>query len=103
MAGFSYFPHTDDDIRVMLERVGVHSLDDLYSDVPADFIYKGEYDLPAAMSEQEVRDFFEGLGKKNTQLVTSAFAAGLLTAATGRDVSIVSAIPMMAEYGIKIV
>ena len=68
MAGFSYFPHTDDDIRVMLERVGVRSLDDLYSDVPADFIYKGEYDLPAAMSEQEVRDFFEGLGKKNTQL-----------------------------------
>jgi glycine dehydrogenase subunit 1 len=68
MAGFSYFPHTDDDIRVMLERVGVRSLDDLYSDVPADFIYKGEYDLPAAMSEQEVRDFFEELGKKNTQL-----------------------------------
>ncbi|MBQ1455382.1 MAG: phosphoglycerate dehydrogenase [Thermoguttaceae bacterium] len=43
------------------------------------------------------------IGKKNTQLVTSAFAAGLLTAATGSDVSIVSAIPMMAEYGIKIV
>ena len=52
----------------MLARIGVASLDDLYSDVPEDFQYKGEYDLPAAMSEQEVRAFFEGLGRKNVQL-----------------------------------
>jgi len=68
MAGFAYFPHTEEDIRVMLERIGVRSLDELYSDVPADFIYKGQYGLPAAMSEQQVRDFFDGLGRKNTQL-----------------------------------
>ena len=58
MGSFAYFPHTDDDIRVMLERIGLGSLDELYSDVPSDFIYKGEYDLPDAMSEQQVRDFF---------------------------------------------
>ena len=52
----------------MLERIGVSSLDDLYSDVPADYIYKGEYDLPAAMSEQEVRDHFAGLAAKNRRL-----------------------------------
>ncbi len=52
----------------MLERIGVGSLDDLYSDVPADFIYKGEYDLPDAMSEQQVRDFFQGLAAKNSSL-----------------------------------
>ena len=68
MAGFAYFPHTDEDIRVMLERIGARSLDDLYSDVPADFVYNKEYDLPEALSEQEVRDFFEKLGKRNTQL-----------------------------------
>ncbi len=50
MAGFAYFPHTDEDIRVMLERIGVRSLDDLYSDVPADFVYNKEYDLPDALS-----------------------------------------------------
>ncbi|MGM9790809.1 MAG: aminomethyl-transferring glycine dehydrogenase subunit GcvPA [Candidatus Cryptobacteroides sp.] len=65
MAGkFAYFPHTEEDIRTMLQRIGVGSLDDLYSDVPSDFIFKGEYDLPDAMSEQEVRDFFEGLAAK---------------------------------------
>lgn len=68
MSGFAYFPHTDEDIRVMLRRIGVESLDDLYSDVPADFMYKGEYDLPSALSEQQVRDWFEGLAEKNTKL-----------------------------------
>ena len=52
----------------MLERIGVRSLGDLYSDVPADFIYKKEYELPDALSEQEVRNFFDGLGRKNTKL-----------------------------------
>ncbi len=68
MSTFSYFPHTEDDVRQMLERIGVGSLDDLYSDVPADFIYKGEYDLPDAMSEQQVRDFFQRLAAKNSSL-----------------------------------
>ena len=68
MAGSAYFPHTGDDIRKMLERIGVRSLDDLYSDVPADFIYNKEYELPDALSEQEVRNFFDELGKKNTSL-----------------------------------
>ena len=36
-------------------------MDDLYADVPADFIYKGEYDLPASMTEQQIRDYFEAL------------------------------------------
>ena len=68
MSTFSYFPHTEDDVRQMLERIGVGSLDDLYSDVPADFVYKGEYDLPDAMSEQQVRDFFQRLAAKNSSL-----------------------------------
>jgi glycine dehydrogenase subunit 1 len=68
MSTFTYFPHTEDDIRMMLDRIGVKSLDDLYSDVPSDFIFKGEYDLPDAKSEQEVRDYFDALAKKNTSL-----------------------------------
>ena len=52
----------------MLERIGVGSVADLYSDVPDEFRYKGEYDLPSAMSEQEVRDHIEALGRKNVQL-----------------------------------
>lgn len=74
MSTFSYFPHTEDDIRAMLDRIGVSSLDDLYADVPEKFIYKEEYDLPDAMSEQQVRDFFLSLDKKNVQLKVFAGA-----------------------------
>lgn len=52
----------------MLERIGASSLEDLYADVPREFIYKDEYELPSAMSEQEVRSYFEGLAAKNSKL-----------------------------------
>lgn len=68
MSTFAYFPHTEEDICKMLKRVGVSGLDDLYADVPADFIRKGDYDLPSALSEQEVRDFFESLALANPKL-----------------------------------
>ena len=65
---FAYFPHTEDDIRQMLDRIGVAFLDELYSDVPQDVIYRDEYDLPDAMSEHEVRQYFEELAELNTPL-----------------------------------
>lgn len=71
---FPYFPHTDDDIRAMLDRIGAGSLDDLYSDVPDEFIFKGEFSLPEAMSEVEVRKTFSEIAGRNRQLVI--FAGG---------------------------
>ncbi len=68
MSTFNYFPHTEEDIRAMLDRIGASSLDELYSDVPQECLYKGEYDLPDAMSEQQVRDFFAALASRNTSL-----------------------------------
>lgn len=68
MGAFRYFPHTDEDISAMLERIGAKSLDDLYSDVPQKCLYKGEYDLPKALSEQETRDYFEKIASMNTRL-----------------------------------
>ena len=71
---YKYFPHTEADIRHMLERIGVNSLDDLYADVPESIILKKDYDLPSSMSETEVRDFFRKLGDKNQSL--TIFAGG---------------------------
>lgn len=65
---FAYFPHTDDDIREMLERISLKSLDELYSDVPSEFIYRQEYDLPEALSEQELRDFFASVAAKTPKM-----------------------------------
>ena len=58
----------------MLKKVGVGSLDELFSEIPESIRFKGDYDLPSAMSEMEIRHFFEQLGKKNEQLTVFAGA-----------------------------
>lgn len=71
---FKYFPHTEGDIGAMLSRIGVQSLDDLYADVPEGIRFKGEYDLPEAKSEVEVRRFFDALCRGDRQLTCFAGA-----------------------------
>ena len=63
-----YMPHSEEDIREMLDKIGVESIDDLYSDVPKEVIFTSEYNLPSAMSEVELRKHFKDLAEKNTQL-----------------------------------
>ncbi len=67
-----FIPHTAKDIEKMLAKIGVASVDDLYADVPAEVIFKGEYDIPSAMSEIELRRHFESLGGKNRRLTVFA-------------------------------
>ena len=71
---FKYFPHTEEEIKQMLAKAGMESLDDLYSDVPEQIRFKGEYDLPEPLSEASIRTFFEKLGNKNQRLTVFAGA-----------------------------
>lgn len=71
---YKYFPHTPEDLDVMLKKVGAKSLDDLYAEIPESIRFKGEYDLPSAKSELEIRRIFDQLGKKNKQLTVFAGA-----------------------------
>ena len=68
MAQLPFFPHTQEDVARMLERVGLSSLQELYSDVPQEFLYRGEYDLPPALSESEVKASLEALAARNRKL-----------------------------------
>lgn len=63
-----YVPHTEEDIQQMLSRVGVSTLEELYSDVPSEVIYKEDYKLPSALSEIELRKHFQELAAKNQPL-----------------------------------
>ena len=67
-----YIPHTPEDVRSMLARIGVASVDDLYSDVPSEVIFKEEYELPEGLSEIELREWFKRLADKNKPLVVFA-------------------------------
>lgn len=66
---YKYFPHTDDDLQQMMQRVGISSLDDLYAEVPEAIRFHGDYDLPDEMSETEVRQVFEQLGVMNRPMM----------------------------------
>ena len=59
---YKYFPHTEADLKAMMEKVGIDSLDALYSQIPDSIRFKGDYQLPSEMSEMEVRDTFAKLG-----------------------------------------
>lgn len=69
-----YFPHTPDDIKEMLGKCGVETLDDLYADVPDSLRLKRDYDLPTQMSESQVREYFTDLAEMNRPLTCFAGA-----------------------------
>lgn len=69
-----YFPHTDDDIRQMLDAIGVKSLDELYAEVPDELKLHRELNIPSAISEIEVRKIINDLAADNKPLVPFAGA-----------------------------
>ena len=71
---YKYFPHTPDDIATMLQRVGASSLDDLFAEIPESVRLRGDYDLPPAESELEIRRTFERLCSLNHPLTVFAGA-----------------------------
>ena len=71
---YKFFPHTEEDIKVMLDKIGVPSLDALFGEVPEEIRFRRDYDLPNSKSEIEIRNFFDNLGKQNKQL--TVFAGG---------------------------
>ena len=71
---YKFFPHTEEDIKLMLDKIGVPSLDALFAEVPEEIRFRRDYDLPSAKSEIEIRNLFGNLGKQNKQL--TVFAGG---------------------------
>ncbi|MCD6306325.1 MAG: aminomethyl-transferring glycine dehydrogenase subunit GcvPA [Deltaproteobacteria bacterium] len=56
-----YLPHTDEDIESMLQAVGVHHPDDLFSSIPRDCRLKEGLNLPEPMTEWELNDHMDAL------------------------------------------
>ena len=69
---YKFFPQTEEDLKAMMEKVGVKKLDDLYAQIPEGIRFQGDYNIPEGMSEIEIRRVFENLGSKNKQLTCYA-------------------------------
>ncbi len=67
-----YFPHTEEDVKQMLQVIDAPTLEALYAEVPEQLKLKGELNLPSSMSEIEVRRVFAEAASKNKPLVCFA-------------------------------
>ncbi|MBU4202941.1 MAG: aminomethyl-transferring glycine dehydrogenase subunit GcvPA [Acidobacteria bacterium] len=62
----SYISLSDKDKKEMLARIGIKSLDDLYSCIPADLKLNRDLEVPPALTETELFRYFDTVAKKNT-------------------------------------
>ncbi|HPT83088.1 MAG TPA: aminomethyl-transferring glycine dehydrogenase subunit GcvPA [Limnochordia bacterium] len=68
-----YIPLTKDEQQEMLASLGLERIDDLFQDIPAEAMFRGELDVPGPLSEAELIRHFRTLAEKNkdaTKLVS---------------------------------
>jgi glycine dehydrogenase subunit 1 len=71
-----YIPHTEADVRSMLETIGVPSVEALFESVPRDVRLRRPLELPEAGSEAEVWAELRALAARNANLETHDWFLG---------------------------
>ena len=74
-----FIPHTERDIREMLEAIGVQNVDQLFASIPGNLQLGNKHlDLPAALSEIEVISALRQIQMRNpdTEEISSFLGAG---------------------------
>ncbi|MCP2670805.1 aminomethyl-transferring glycine dehydrogenase subunit GcvPA [Maricaulaceae bacterium EIL42A08] len=71
-----YLPLTPDDRTIMLDKIGVSSVDALFDDVPESARFDGVVDLPRRATELQVERAFTRMAKKNTAASEAPFFVG---------------------------
>ncbi|WP_339743122.1 aminomethyl-transferring glycine dehydrogenase subunit GcvPA [uncultured Maricaulis sp.] len=71
-----YLPHLDSDRKAMLEAIGVASMDELFTDVPAAAHLKDPVDLPLQQGELAVERAMSAMASKNMSAGSVPFFVG---------------------------
>src|SRR5690625_4704329 len=66
--GLRYLPMTEDDKQAMLDEIGIASTEELFSDIPKEIRFNGEYNLKAPPSEYDLKKELSTLANKNANL-----------------------------------
>lgn len=72
-----YLPKSAAERREMLDAVGARSIENLFQSIPEAFRLKEPLKLPAAMSEQEIVEYFRERAAENSLGYTSFLGAGV--------------------------
>jgi glycine dehydrogenase subunit 1 len=71
-----YIPHTEDDVRRMLQRIGAPDVEALFASVPEKLRLRRALELPRAASEQEVVRELSALAARNAHADSHAWFLG---------------------------
>lgn len=73
-----YLPNTSEDIKEMLDVIGLGSTDELFDSIPKNLQFNRDLNLPSSKSEIEVRNLLDNLASKNqsTSDLTCFLGAG---------------------------
>ncbi len=72
-----YLPKSPAERQVMLAKIGVKSIEELFSSIPEAYRLKKPLNLPGPYSEQEVIEYFQARAGENSAGYTSFLGAGV--------------------------
>jgi glycine dehydrogenase subunit 1 len=68
VSGLRFAPHTEDDVRSMLDAIGLESLDGLYAHIPPQVLLDRPLDIPDGRSEIELVEDLRAMAARNRHL-----------------------------------
>ncbi|MBN1150796.1 aminomethyl-transferring glycine dehydrogenase subunit GcvPA [candidate division WOR-3 bacterium] len=71
-----YIPHTEEDKRQMLKRIGFENFDSLLKDISPELIAPLDFKLPGGLSEMDLKKRIMGLGRTNYDPENTILFAG---------------------------
>jgi glycine dehydrogenase subunit 1 len=66
----AYIPHTEQDVREMLQTIGVSSIEDLLKEIPDALRVRGDLDVPEAFDEHRLLGKLFELSRKNKNCIS---------------------------------
>ncbi|MBN2342947.1 MAG: aminomethyl-transferring glycine dehydrogenase subunit GcvPA [Deltaproteobacteria bacterium] len=71
-----YIPHSPKDLEIMYKKIGISDVDELFDQIPASARFKGELDLPAALSEPELMELLRDMASTPAEGMLSFLGGG---------------------------
>jgi glycine dehydrogenase subunit 1 len=101
-----YLPKSPADRAAMLKAIGIRSVDELFSPIPAEYRLARDLEIPRQMAESEIVDWFKQRAKQNGEGYTSFLGAGayfhyrpvVIDALVQRGEFLTSYTPYQAEF-----
>lgn len=90
---FPYIPNTDEDVRIMLDRLGISDVDQLFSDIPESLRLTDLLNLDPPKSEIEVRKKLHAMADENL----SGYGTTCFLGAGAYDHTVPSIIPALVQ------